>query len=243
METESRSRTELALPTPQEPTSASEIELAEISLHESVLLEKPAPPAPRQTWLTVLKRELEFLGVTQILIGLIYLYFGIIVSSEINDSEFMEYFFSSFKAGYPFWGALFFAISGILSIVSEKKQSVYLIRGCQGANAVSSVTAGAGIVILISNLEQSATYLYSCEEVYVNDYCSLACFSAEVVAMILFLTVLGFGSAVSHIVYGIGEVVEGNQIPEDRLYEEVNIYAPIYSQLEEREETASPADS
>ncbi|KAM9768667.1 high affinity immunoglobulin epsilon receptor subunit beta isoform 2-T2 [Dama dama] len=224
METESRSRTELALPTPQEPTSASEIELAEISLHESVLLEKPAPPAPRQTWLTVLKRELEFLGVTQILIGLIYLYFGIIVSSEINDSEFMEYFFSSFKAGYPFWGALF-------------------IRGCQGANAVSSVTAGTGVVILISNLEQSAAYLYGCEEVYVNDYCSLACFSAEVVAMILFLTVLGFGSAVSHIVYGIGEVVEGNQIPEDRLYEEVNIYAPIYSQLEEREETASPADS
>ena len=34
-----------------------------------------------------------------------------------------------------------------------------------------------------------------------------------------------------------------HQIPEDRLYEEVNIYAPIYSQLEEREETASPADS
>ena len=33
------------------------------------------------------------------------------------------------------------------------------------------------------------------------------------------------------------------QIPEDPLYEEVNIYAPIYSQLEEREETASPADS
>ena len=34
-----------------------------------------------------------------------------------------------------------------------------------------------------------------------------------------------------------------HQIPEDRLYEEVNIYSPIYSELEEREETASPADS
>ena len=45
--------------------SASEIELAEVSLQESVLLEKPAPTAPRQTWLTVLKRELEFLGVSE----------------------------------------------------------------------------------------------------------------------------------------------------------------------------------
>jgi len=34
-----------------------------------------------------------------------------------------------------------------------------------------------------------------------------------------------------------------HQIPEDRLYEEVNIYAPIYSELEEREEPTSPADS
>lgn len=51
-----------------------------------------------------------FPQVTQILIGLIYLYFGIIVSSKINDSEFTEYFFSSFKAGYPFWGALFVSI-------------------------------------------------------------------------------------------------------------------------------------
>ncbi|XP_002693862.2 high affinity immunoglobulin epsilon receptor subunit beta [Bos taurus] len=243
MEAESRSRTELALPTPQEPASASEIELAEISLQESVLLERPVPTAPRQTWLTVLKRELEFLGVTQILIGLIYLYFGIIVSAKINDSEFTEKFFSSFKAGYPFWGALFFAISGISSIMSEKKPSAYLIRGCLGANAVSGVAAGTGVGILISNLKQSATYVYSCEEVFVNDYCSLACFSTEVVAMILFLTILGFGSAVSLIAYGIGEILEGNQIPEDRLYEEVNIYAPIYSELEEREEPTSPADS
>ncbi|XP_055278792.1 high affinity immunoglobulin epsilon receptor subunit beta [Moschus berezovskii] len=243
METESRSRTELALPTPQEPASASEIELAEISLQESVLLEKPAPTAPRQTWLTVLKRELEFLGVTQILIGLIYLYFGIIVSSKISDSAFTKYIFSSFKAGYPFWGALFFAISGILSIVSEKKHSAYLIRGCLGANVVSSAAAATGIGILIRNLKQSSTYVYGCKEVYENDSCSLACFSTEVVAMILFLTILGFGSAVSLIVYGVGEIIEGNQIPEDRLYEEVNIYAPIYSELEEREETTSPADS
>ncbi|XP_027419808.1 high affinity immunoglobulin epsilon receptor subunit beta [Bos indicus x Bos taurus] len=217
MEAESRSRTELALPTPQEPASASEIELAEISLQESVLLERPVPTAPRQTWLTVLKRELEFLGVSE----------PPPTSTGVKTGSRKEYF----------------AISGISSIMSEKKPSAYLIRGCLGANAVSGVAAGTGVGILISNLKQSATYIYSCEEVFVNDYCSLACFSTEVVAMILFLTILGFGSAVSLIAYGIGEILEGNQIPEDRLYEEVNIYAPIYSELEEREEPTSPADS
>lgn len=33
------------------------------------------------------------------------------------------------------------------------------------------------------------------------------------------------------------------QIPEDVLYEELNIYSPIYSELEERGETAPPTDS
>lgn len=33
-----------------------------------------------------------------------------------------------------------------------------------------------------------------------------------------------------------------HQIPEDRLYEELNIYSPIYSELEDRGET-SPTDS
>lgn len=34
-----------------------------------------------------------------------------------------------------------------------------------------------------------------------------------------------------------------HQIPEDGLYEELNIYSPIYSELEDRGETASPTDS
>lgn len=34
----------------------------------------------------------------------------------------------------------------------------------------------------------------------------------EIVAMILFLTILGFCSAVSLTIYGIGEVTEGNKV-------------------------------
>ncbi|XP_036284493.1 high affinity immunoglobulin epsilon receptor subunit beta [Pipistrellus kuhlii] len=241
MDSENRSRADLALPNPQDSSSVPEIELSEAPFRDSTLPEKAAPP-PRQTWLTFLKRELEFLGVTQILIGFICLYFGTIVYFVFKISEFEKEFFSSFKIGYPLWGAVIFAISGFLSIMSEKKNAAYLVQGSLGANLVSVIAAGTGIFILVTNLKGSLTYINVCQQAYEDDFCIAAFFSTELVAMILFLTILGFGAAVLLIAYRIGELLKENQIPEDRLYEELNIYSPIYSELEDRVET-SPTDT
>ncbi|XP_019511530.1 PREDICTED: high affinity immunoglobulin epsilon receptor subunit beta [Hipposideros armiger] len=233
MDTENRSRADLALPAPQEPSNVSEIELSEAPLHDSALLEKAAPSPPPRTWLTILKRELEFLGVTQILIGLICLCFGITVYSVLKISEFEKDIFSSFKAGFPLWGALFFTISGFLSVMSEKKDATYLVRGSLGANLVSSIAAGTGILILVINLKNNLTYIHVCQEAYTDDFCLAVFFSTEVVVMILFLTILGFGVAVLLTLYRAGELLKGEQVPEDRLYEELNIYSPVYSELED----------
>ncbi|XP_012499305.1 PREDICTED: high affinity immunoglobulin epsilon receptor subunit beta [Propithecus coquereli] len=241
MDTENSGRAQLALPNPQWSPSVSEPGLSEISLHGSTLPKK----SPRQhTWLTFLNKELEFLGVTQILTGLICLCFGTIVCSVLNVSNFEEDIFSSFKVGYPFWGAVFFAVSGFLSIISERKNAAYLVRGRLGANAGSSIAGGTGIVYLIINLKNSVSYVdYSCEEVFDPDNCFVASFSTEIVMMILFLTILGFCSAVSLTVYGVGEELRRSKVPEDRLYEELNIYSPIYSVLEETVEESPPTDS
>ncbi|XP_007092097.1 high affinity immunoglobulin epsilon receptor subunit beta [Panthera tigris] len=243
MDTESSSREGLAFPMPQSPSSVPQIELSEVSLHENALREEAASAPPSRTWLRFLRRELEFLGVTQILIALICLCFGMIVCFAINVSEFKEDFFSSFKAGYPFWGAMFFAISGFFPILSEKKYAIYLVWGSLGANTVSSIVAGIGIFILTINLKSCWPHIYNCQETHGDDFCFVAWFSTEIVAMILFLTVLGFCSAVSLMIYGLGEVFQKKKIPEDRLYEELNIYSPIYSELEDKGETSSPADS
>nr|XP_012612481.2 high affinity immunoglobulin epsilon receptor subunit beta isoform X1 [Microcebus murinus] len=244
MDTENGSRAQLALPNPQWSPSVPESGLSEISFHDSTL---PKKSPPQNIWLTFLKKELEFLGVTQILTGLICLYFGTIVCSVINVSDFEEDIFSSFKVGYPFWGAVLFAISGILSIISERKNAAkdkYLVRGRLGANAGSSIAGGIGIVCLIINLKNSTSFVdYSCEEVFDSDNCFLASFSTEIVVMILFLTILGFCSAVSLTVYGVGEEFTRSKVPDDRLYEELNIYSPIYSVLEETVEESSPNDS
>lgn len=45
--------------------SVPEIELSDAPFRDSTLLEKTAP-SPRETWLTFLKRELEFLGVSEL---------------------------------------------------------------------------------------------------------------------------------------------------------------------------------
>ncbi|KAL2806019.1 high affinity immunoglobulin epsilon receptor subunit beta isoform 1 [Daubentonia madagascariensis] len=240
MDTENNSRAELALPNPQSSPSVPESELSEIPLRDNTLLKKSPP---QHTWLTFLKKEVEFLGVTQTLTGLICLCFGTTVCTVLNISDFEEDIFSSFKAGYPFWGAVFFAISGFLSIISERKNSAYLVRGSLGANTGSSIAGGAGIVILIINLKRSLAFSdYSCEDMYDVDNCFVASFSTEIVAIILFLTILGFCSAVSLTVYGVGEL-KRRKVPEDRLYEELNIYSPIYSVLEERVEESPPTDS
>ncbi|KAM9221524.1 high affinity immunoglobulin epsilon receptor subunit beta-like [Dugong dugon] len=241
MDTGNTSRADLPLPNLQGQSSVSEIELPEVALQDKPIPE--AAPYPPQ-WPTFLKKELEFLGVTQILIGLICLSFGTIVYSVLDISGLEGEHFSSFKAGYPLWGAIFFAISGFLSIVCERKNAIYLVRGRLGANTISSIAAGTGIVFLIINLKESLTSLYyHCLQVANNDFCSVIYFSTEIVAMLLCLTILGFCSAVSLTIYGVGELLKRDKVREDRLYEELNVYSPIYSELEERGEMPPPTDS
>ncbi|KAF6104901.1 membrane spanning 4-domains A2 [Phyllostomus discolor] len=135
-----------------------------------------------------------------------------------------------------------FAISGFLSVISEKKNATYLVHGSLGANLVSCLAAGAGIFLLVKNLQNAMAYHNICWEAFQDDFCFTVFFSTEIVAMIMFLTILGFGAAVLLIVYRIGELLKEDKVQEERLYEELNIYSPIYSELEAKEET-SPIDS
>ncbi|XP_055150047.1 high affinity immunoglobulin epsilon receptor subunit beta isoform X1 [Symphalangus syndactylus] len=244
MDTENNRRANLALP--QEPSSVPAFEVLEISPQEvsSGRLLKSASSPPQHTWLTVLKKEQEFLGVTQIVIAMICLCFGTVVCSVLDISHIEGDIFSSFKAGYPFWGAIFFSISGILSIISEGRNATYLVRGSLGANAASSIAGGTGITILIINLKKSSAYIHihSCQKFFETDKCFMASFSTEIVVMMLFLTILGLGSAVSLTVYGAGEELKGNKVPDDRVYEELNIYSATYSELEDRGEMSPPID-
>ncbi|XP_036035831.1 high affinity immunoglobulin epsilon receptor subunit beta isoform X2 [Onychomys torridus] len=206
MDTESKSRAHLVLPNPQESPSVPDIELLETSPPAKALPEKPATPPPRQTWQTILKRDLEFLGATQILVGLICLCFGTIVYSALHIADFDEEVLLSYRAGYPFWGAVLFVLSGFLSVMCERKSTLYL-------------------------------------DLSEDDGCFVASFVTEMVLMMLFLTILAFCSAVMLTTYRIGEELKNNKVTDDRLYEELNVYSPIYSELEDKGETSTPIGS
>lgn len=89
---------------------------------------------------------------------------------------------------------------------------MYLVWGSLGANTVSCIVAGTGISNLIINLKRSVASMDSCQRVYENDSCFMASFSTEIVAMILFLTILGFCSAISLTIYGLGEVFKRTKV-------------------------------
>ncbi|KAL1788178.1 high affinity immunoglobulin epsilon receptor subunit beta [Sigmodon hispidus] len=243
MDTENKSRADLALPNPQESASVPDIELLEASAPAKALPEKPVPPPPPQTWQTVLKRDLEFLGVTQILVAVICLCFGIIVCSALHISDFDDEVFLACRTGYPFWGAVLLVLSGFVSVMSERKNTLYLLRGSLGANLVSSITAGIGIIILILNLSSNSAYLNYCKDPDEDDGCFVTSFVTEMVSMMLFLTILAFCSAVLFTICRIAEEFKSNKVTDDRLYEELNVYSPIYSELEDKGETLSPVDS
>nr|XP_034341913.1 high affinity immunoglobulin epsilon receptor subunit beta isoform X2 [Arvicanthis niloticus] len=210
MDTENKSRADLALPNPQEPSSAGDIELLEASPAKA-LPEKPAPPPPQLTWQTFLKKELEFLGVTQILVGLVCFCFGTIVCSVLHISDFDDEVLLLYRTGYPFWGAVLFVLSGFLSLMSERRNTLYLTHS--------------------PSFEISRSHKI--------EFCT----KEELVLMMLFLTILAFCSAVLLTIYRIGQEFESNKVPDDRLYEELNVYSPVYSELEDKGETSSPVDS
>ncbi|XP_051822819.1 high affinity immunoglobulin epsilon receptor subunit beta-like [Antechinus flavipes] len=107
------------------PSQSVEESTEEVVPKKKVQELKPPPP-PKSKVKTFLRKELEFLGVTQTVIGFICFFFGIthILILKLVDPKIVA--FSSFSKGYPIWGGLLFTILGFLLISFERKYIKYL---------------------------------------------------------------------------------------------------------------------
>ncbi|XP_042296382.1 membrane-spanning 4-domains subfamily A member 4A-like [Sceloporus undulatus] len=85
------------------------------------------------------------LGITQILIAIIGMAFGILM--DITEIHFL---FST-----PYWTGVLYIISGSLSVAAARNPKMSLVKGMLGMNVVSAVGAGISIVVL------SLTMLYT----------------------------------------------------------------------------------
>ncbi|XP_010333541.1 membrane-spanning 4-domains subfamily A member 8 isoform X2 [Saimiri boliviensis] len=102
-------------------------------------------------------REGKTLGAIQIVIGLVHICLGSTLATLLLG----QYVSISFYGGYPFWGGVWFIISGSLSVAAENQPSSYcLLSGSLGLNIVSAISSAVGIILLIIDLSIPHSYGY-----------------------------------------------------------------------------------
>ncbi|XP_058383381.1 membrane-spanning 4-domains subfamily A member 8-like [Diceros bicornis minor] len=103
-------------------------------------------------------KEGKALGAVQILIGLIHFGLGSITGTVLSGC----YIAISFYGGFPFWGGIWFIISGSLSVSAENyPKSSCLLNGSLGLNIVSAICSVVGIILFITDLSLASTSAYS----------------------------------------------------------------------------------
>ncbi|XP_061468733.1 uncharacterized protein LOC133377962 [Rhineura floridana] len=95
-----------------------------------------------------LKVEAKTLGAIQIIIGLIHIGFGAVPGILLA----LEYMPVATVRGYPFWGGIFFIVSGSVTVAAEKHVNGCLMKCSVGLNITSAIMALSGIILYIVEL-------------------------------------------------------------------------------------------
>uniref|UniRef100_A0A8D0AWR6 Uncharacterized protein n=1 Tax=Salvator merianae TaxID=96440 RepID=A0A8D0AWR6_SALMN len=116
-------------------------------------INQPQQGVPETALQKFLKAETKTLGAIQIMIGLIHIGFGAV------SAAFSGPYYSSLATigGYPFWGGLFFIVSGSLSVLTAKCLTSSLMQCSVGMNITSAVMASIGIILYIAQLALNQT--------------------------------------------------------------------------------------
>ncbi|XP_031245631.1 membrane-spanning 4-domains subfamily A member 6B-like isoform X2 [Mastomys coucha] len=118
-------------------------------------------PQPSHQWQDSLKKhlkaEIKVMAAIQIMCAVMVLVLGIILASVPSVPHFTSVFSVLLKSGYPFVGALFFIVSGILSIITDTKSTKTL--GVFSLMLISTLLE-LGLAVLTAMLwwEQSHSY-------------------------------------------------------------------------------------
>ncbi|XP_032996790.1 uncharacterized protein LOC117041753 [Lacerta agilis] len=115
----------------------------------------PSNPPNQQELLKKLRKvESKALGAIQIIIGLIFIGLGI-----IEIILFGQYYFPFASiVAYPFWGGIFFIVSGSLAVSAENYPNSTLVKVSVGMNITSAVMAFIGIVLYIVQLAKNNNF-------------------------------------------------------------------------------------
>uniref|UniRef100_A0A8C5YK23 Uncharacterized protein n=1 Tax=Marmota marmota marmota TaxID=9994 RepID=A0A8C5YK23_MARMA len=100
-------------------------------------------------------KEGKVLGALQILIGLVHIGLGSIMATVLSG----YYVSISFYGGFPFWGGIWFIISGSFSVAAENQpNSSCLLNSSVGLNIFSAICSAVGIILFITDISLVRTY-------------------------------------------------------------------------------------
>uniref|UniRef100_A0A8C2MME6 Membrane-spanning 4-domains, subfamily A, member 6D n=1 Tax=Cricetulus griseus TaxID=10029 RepID=A0A8C2MME6_CRIGR len=126
--------------------------------------DKPQPSHQKQDSLKKhLRAGVKVMAAIQIMCGGMVLCLGIILASAPKTPHFTPVYSLLLKSGYPFVGSLFFVISGILSVITEKKMTKPLVHSSLVLSILSALFALIGIIILSTNLASLDSALQQCK--------------------------------------------------------------------------------
>ncbi|XP_048357042.1 membrane-spanning 4-domains subfamily A member 4A-like [Sphaerodactylus townsendi] len=169
---------------------------------------QPSLPRPLKK---LYRSEPMALGITQILIGILEISFGLVVTmAESADS----YFNSGAHYATPYWLGILYIISGSPSVVAAKRPKVPLVKGMLAMNVVSSVAAGTAIVIHFITIFHPIYYI-GCQSYRHRDMPPDICHELVaipynimygVLAILLAVTVLEFLISITSAAFGCATV-------------------------------------
>lgn len=100
-------------------------------------------------------KEGKALGAIQILIGLVHFGLGSIMITVL----YLSYIPVSLYGGFPFWGGIWFIISGSLSVAAENQpHSFCLLNGSVVLNIFSAICSAVGVILFITDLSLTGRY-------------------------------------------------------------------------------------
>ncbi|XP_053866460.1 membrane-spanning 4-domains subfamily A member 4A-like isoform X1 [Malaclemys terrapin pileata] len=97
-----------------------------------------APPRPLRKFY---QGEPLALGITQILMGIVQVAFGIILNLANG------YQIIAIQAGTPFWTGILYILSGFICVTAAKNPKISLVKAMLAMNTLSAIVAGVGIAL------------------------------------------------------------------------------------------------
>ncbi|XP_021532266.2 membrane-spanning 4-domains subfamily A member 6E isoform X1 [Aotus nancymaae] len=126
--------------------------------------EKPKPTNWGQDSLKKrLQAKVKVIGIIQILCSMKVLSLGITLASASFSPNFTQVISTLLKSAYTFIGPLWFVISGILSIVTDKRLTKLLVHSSLAGSILSTLSALVGFSILCVNLAALNPASLQCE--------------------------------------------------------------------------------